>query len=271
MPPYTLTWSYSGEGASKVDETLAVDERGGVWFWLLAAAEHDRADRAGSFALEPDQATAKEVGQLAAALRELPLVAEELPLGGVSLTIQAGDRGHVLNATSRAARTAVIDEALAVAERLRGRVLASPRAALQIALRAEAAPAGAPATIHFEVTSIGSEPVRFLIDSGAFAVFGFDEAGETFTWRSVEGETLGLIDEETGDSLEGVLVEATMPGGARGLATFDHAMFAEPGRYTLTGSMNGKIVLIRPDGPPPPPMPNTQFWLTTPRTSWTAK
>jgi hypothetical protein len=267
---YLLSWSYTGAGPTYVDETLAIDAQGGIWCWLLAAAEPARRDRCGTFALPADPALAREAGRLAAALRVLPPVSEPLPRGGVALVIDAGGSRHALNATAGGERDPVIVDALRFAEQLRPRALAAPLAALQIALEPRSAAPGAPAPVMFAVTSLGAEPVRFQFDPDSFAVFGYDAAGRTFTWRAAEGDTMGLLDSETLDLIDGVLIEATMPGGMRALAAFNNALLAEPGSYTLTGSASGMLALHRPDAPPPP-IPNSTFRVTTPPVAWTAR
>lgn len=270
MAAYLLSWSYSGAGPTYVDETLAIDEQGGVWCWLLAAAEPARRDRCGTFRLPPDAAAAREANRLAAALQALPPLSEPLPRGGVALVIGAGGSRHALNAAAGGERDPVIADALRFAEELRPRALAAPLAALQIALEPRSAAPGRPAPVMFAVTSLGTEPVRFQFDPDSFAVFGYDAAGRTFTWRAAEGDTMGLLDSETLDLIDGVLIEATMPGGMRALAAFNDALDVEPGSYTLTGSVNGTLALLRPDAPPPP-IPNSVFRLTTPPVAWTAR
>lgn len=264
MAEAVLHWSYAGSRPDQIDDTLVVYDDGSAWLGLLVAANQAHADRAGTFTLGPDAATAAEAARLAAGLRAVPPVSESVPRGGVMLLLDAGDHRHALNPTTSPARDPAIGAALQFLADVKQRALAAPLAAIQVALRAPEA--GVPATLTFTVTSIGMEPAQVVFDPESFAVFGYDAAGETFTWRALAGEATGLVDEND-EYLDGVLGAATLAGGTRALATFGGALYTDPGDYTLTGSVNGELVLRQPDLPLAA-LPDRPFRLTTPPVRW---
>jgi hypothetical protein len=249
---------------NRTDEALVIDAQGGVWFWLLAGATPERRDRCGTFVVGADPQTAAEAQRIATTLGKLAPVTEALPRGNVGLMIEAGGRKHQLAAFGTAERSPELKEALQLIDQLRDQALTQPRSAIQIALRTQA-----PASIIFEVTSIGSEPITLQFDPESFALFGFDQADANFTWRSLEGDSIGLLDATSLELLDGVLVPANLPPNRRAVAAFNDVLNANPGSYTLTGSVNGQLLLLRPDQPPAP-MPNRKFDLTTAQIPWTA-
>jgi hypothetical protein len=264
MPEAVLRWSYAGSRPDQIDDTLVVYDDGSAWLGLLAAARPEHADRAGAFTLGPDAATAQEAARLATALQAVSPVSESAPRGGVLLLLDAGDHRHALNPTTNPARDPAIADALQFCTDVKGRLLAAPLAAIKVALLPPAD--GAPATLVFAVASIGTEPAQVVFDPQSFAVFGHDPSGATFTWRALAGEATGLVD-ASGEYLDGVLGAATLAGGARATATFDGALFADPGDYTLTGSVNGELVLHQPDLPLAA-LPDRPFRVTTPPVRW---
>jgi hypothetical protein len=264
MPEAVLRWSYAGSRPDQIDDTLVVYDDGSAWLGLLAAARPEYADCAGAFALDPDATLAAEAVRLAAALRGVPPVSEAVPRGGLLLLLDAGEHRHALNPTANPARNPAIAAALQFGADVKQRALAAPLAVIQVALLSPAA--GAPASLVFAVTSIGREAAHVVFDPRSFAVFGYDAAGATFTWRALEGEATGLVD-ASDEYLDGVLGAATLAGGARATATFDGALYADPGDYTLTGSVNGELVLHQPDLPLAA-LPDRPFRLTTPTVHW---
>lgn len=271
MPATPLVrWSYSSSGTNTVDETLVIDEDGATGLWLFAAAGRDRMDRCGTFWLPPSPALADEARGLAMRLGAAPQTIEIVARGGVPLALEAGGAHHQINPASQAARTPEIEEALALAERERSRVLESPVSAIRAAMRVGAARAGAPAAAIFEVACIGTREALFSFEPASFAAFGYTDTGETFTWRAMGSATMGLLDSETLDLVGGVVGQARMAPGQRAVATFVDALEADPGSYKVAGSVSGRMAVLDP-GTTGDAFPMRPFRLATPEVSWVAR
>jgi hypothetical protein len=272
MPaPPVLRWSYSSSGTNVVDETLIVDEEGATWLWLFAGAMPERMDRAGTFMLPASADLAEEARELAGRLATTPQVVEPVARGAVPLALGAGGVTHQLDPRSNASRSPAIDQALALADSLRARVLEAPVSAIRAGLRAGAAPPDRPASAFFDVTSIGVEEALVAFEPTSFAAFGYAESGETFTWRAMNSASMGLLDAESLAFIGGMQGEARLAPGQRGVANFVDALAADPGSYTVTGSFEGRIAVVEGKADPAAALPMRKFRITTAPLRWEAR
>jgi hypothetical protein len=255
-----LRYTYALTHPYEVDEELAVEDDGRVWYWSVKPARNDAGDRAGTFSFELGDEELEEVRSLAGALEIEPEGAPEQARNAIEVVVAAGPAEHLLSRTEPLAGP--FADARALGDRLRDRAESSPLAVVRLSWRSadDTLSASSAATLVFDFEHLGERELELIVDPGDFAVLESTPERLDAWWRGADGGTVGLVDEDgglLGGTTTPALVEPEMRPGVLFMDAFTPR---RAGRAELVAAAAGRISLLSAEDEDPD-FPQREFRL----------
>lgn len=245
-----LTVTTAANAPMMVWEELRVYANGRSTLHILAAADPQRRDQAGTYQTTLEEGRLAQVQQVVDSLLALPPPGGDRFPGGIKsiITVSAGERSqsHLLPAQLVAPASPPLAQAAAVVGEIVAATFARPLAALRLSAAVKAtAPA---ASLLITCTSLGLEAVSFLFRPESFTIWQETADSAQPVWQNSAGKSVGLID-GAGKLVDGMYTAADMPPNSTATAVYTQILPTMPPTMRLEAA--GWLTLLTRNGETP--------------------